>query len=316
MRVARRVIAIVLFISVAALSLANCMSDNSTHSTGDQSLQAPNVASTAQNSDEYKIAPRDLLQLTVFQVPDMNKTAQVDGAGVISLPLIGNTKVGGKTINQAEDEIRTKLGKKYLQSPQVSPSLVKSGQRVTVNGAVKNPTVITIDGVLTLSQAIAQTGGLSEIGNGGRVHLARMSGQSVKDQVFNINEIQSGNVPDPALYGGDIVVVEESGTKVAFKNIRDLLPFAVLGSLLSDVRVKRDLMPLVQLANGLTLYRYRYHWSNTIYVGVLAQEVELTVPEAVSEGADGYLRVNYSQLGIELQTCAEWMASRKSPSCL
>ena len=53
--------------------------------------------------------------------------------------------------------------------------------------------------------------------------------------------------------------------------------------------------------NGLQLYRYRYAWSDTLYVGVLAQEVLEVAPSAVSRGADGYLRVHYARLGLRLQ---------------
>jgi len=86
-------------------------------------------------------------------------------------------------------------------------SLVKSGQRVTVNGAVKSPTVLTVDGTLTLSMAIAQTGGLSDLGSSERIHVARTTGQQVEDSVFNLNDIESGRAPNPTLRGGDIVVV-------------------------------------------------------------------------------------------------------------
>ncbi len=320
MGIAARVFVVTVCI-VSAISLANCAatsssSPNTSIATADPEPTRP----SATTSFEYHVGPRDTLQIAVFQVPDLNRTVQVDSGGFISLPLIGKVKVGGMTVQSAQDEISAKLGKSYLRSPQVSVSLVKSGQRVTLNGAVKNPTVLTIDGSLTLSQAIAQTGGVGELGNTERIHVARVTGQQVKDEVFNLDQIQSGKASDPPLYGGDIVIVEESNTKLALKNVKDLLPFAVIGSILSDVGVKRDLAPLVRLANGLTLYRYHYQWSDTVYVGVLAQDVDLVVPKAVSRGTDGYLRVNYSQLGLELRTCTEWMASRngaeRNVSCL
>jgi hypothetical protein len=191
-------------------------------------------------------------------------------------------------------------------------SLVKSGQRVTVNGAVKNPTVLTLDGTLTLSMAIAQSGGLSELGNSGRVHVARPTGEQVEDSVYNLDDIQAGKTPNPMLRGGDIVVVEESNAKVAFKNMKDVLPFAALGAFLSDARVKRDITPIAKLENGLQLYRYRYAWSDTLYVGVLAQEVLEVAPSAVSRGADGYLRVNYARLGLRMQLWEEWIASHSN----
>ena len=81
---------------------------------------------------------------------------------------------------------------------------------------------------------------------------------------------------------------------------------------LSDTRLKRDIVPVGRLANGLGLYRYRYLWSDTAYVGVMAQEVELVRPDAVVRGADGYLRVEYDALGIRFQTFDEWTAASKA----
>jgi hypothetical protein len=75
----------------------------------------------------------------------------------------------------------------------------------------------------------------------------------------------------------------------------------------SDVRLKRDIALVARLDNGIGLYRYRYHWSDTVYVGVMAQEVAAIVPNAVVQGADGYLRVAYQCLGLRLLTWDEWV---------
>lgn len=78
--------------------------------------------------------------------------------------------------------------------------------------------------------------------------------------------------------------------------------------LVSDVRLKRDIVLVGRLDDGLGLYRYRYLWSDTVYVGVMAQEVAFVHPDAIVQGLDGYLRVNYSRLGLELMTEPEWDA--------
>jgi predicted NAD/FAD-binding protein len=80
-----------------------------------------------------------------------------------------------------------------------------------------------------------------------------------------------------------------------------------LGSAYSDVRLKRDVKLLQTLANGIKLYRYQYRWGDTVYVGVMAQEVAAIVPEAVSQDADGYFRVDYRRLGLRLRTYQDWM---------
>jgi hypothetical protein len=81
----------------------------------------------------------------------------------------------------------------------------------------------------------------------------------------------------------------------------------------SDIRLKEDIVPLMQLSNGLELYRFRYKGSDhTAYVGVMAQEVQKVDPSAVWRDRDGYLRVNYDQIGVEFMTWKEWLV-RKGP---
>jgi hypothetical protein len=66
------------------------------------------------------------------------------------------------------------------------------------------------------------------------------------------------------------------------------------------------------LQNGIGLYRFKYLWGERNYVGVVAQEVATIVPDAVVKGADGYLRVNYTHLGLNLQTWEEWTHDQSS----
>jgi len=55
--------------------------------------------------------------------------------------------------------------------------------------------------------------------------------------------------------------------------------------------LKHDIALLGHLDNGLGFYRFSYNGSDKAYVGVMAQEVQTVVPEAVVRGGDGYLRV-------------------------
>ena len=69
---------------------------------------------------------------------------------------------------------------------------------------------------------------------------------------------------------------------------------------ISDIRLKRDIALLSRLDNGLGQYRYRYLWSDQVYVGVMAQEVEKNLPDAVAALdiiAFGRLAVNEHSTG-------------------
>lgn len=196
-----------------------------------QPASASALADADTAATDYRISPRDILQVSVFQVQDLNNTVEVSEDGTITLPLVGKMRVSGKTTREAEELIADKLGKKYLQSPQVSVSVKTYGKRITVSGAVKAPRVLSDDGNLTLTQAIASAGGTSDLADPSRIHIARLKNQHVQDAIYNLNTIQAGQATDPLLKGGDIVVVEESGTRVALKSVKDLLPFALFATL-------------------------------------------------------------------------------------
>jgi len=74
-------------------------------------------------------------------------------------------------------------------------------------------------------------------------------------------------------------------------------------------------VPLGRLDSGIGIYRFRYRGNDrTIYVGVMAQEVQTIVPNAVSRGRDGYLRVDYDMLRLKFLTWAEWVTRCRSLS--
>ena len=236
-----------------SLLVSNCMETTQTNQTGETSMGAvapgqrasattlardrtrqPILASADAGADltsDYKISPQDILQIAVFQIKDLDSAVQVGEDGNIALPLVGKIQVRGKTTYEAEQTIAGKLREKYLQSPQVSVSIKQYGKRITISGEVKTPRVVPDDGNTTLSQAIANAGGLSELGEPTRIHIARSRDQRVQDEIYNLDAIQAGQVTDPRLRGGDIVVAERSGTQVALKTVKDLLPFAVFATL-------------------------------------------------------------------------------------
>ena len=79
----------------------------------------------------------------------------------------------------------------------------------------------------------------------------------------------------------------------------------------SDMRLKHDIVLLGRLNDGLGYYRFVYNGGHTAYVGVMAQEVRTVAPDAVTRGPDGYMRVSYDLLGLQLRpTTSGWPAAR------
>ncbi len=77
----------------------------------------------------------------------------------------------------------------------------------------------------------------------------------------------------------------------------------------SDMRLKHDIALIGRLDDGLGYYQFVYNGGHTAYVGVMAQEVQAVAPEAVTRGADGYLRVSYERLGLPFETYEQWVAT-------
>jgi hypothetical protein len=77
----------------------------------------------------------------------------------------------------------------------------------------------------------------------------------------------------------------------------------------SDVELKHDISLLGRLDNGLGFYRFVYNGRQRAYVGVMAQEVEAVIPDAVVRARDGYLRVFYGKVGVKFETYDRWLSS-------
>lgn len=182
---------------------------------------------------DYRVGPLDLLEVSVFQVPDLNRTVRINTSGQISLPLIGAIRAGGRTVSELEVEIAARLEAQYLQSPQVTVFVKEfSSQRLTVEGAVKQPGIYPITGKTSLLQAIALAKGFEDLADQRSVIVFRMIEGKKMAALFDIRQIRAGELEDPQLYGDDIVVVETSGVRSAYKSLvdslRGLVGFAAL----------------------------------------------------------------------------------------
>jgi polysaccharide export outer membrane protein len=211
-------------IAVACLApvLAACESDGASPTlvaTASPAMQA----GAAINTTEYRIAPQDMIDISVFQVPSLNRTVQVDGNGIIDLPLIGTLRVGGSSARDVEAEITKRLGAKYVQSPQVTV-VVKDGlaMRFTVDGAVAKPGVYIAKGETTLTQAIAQAGGLGEVGDTDNIVIARVVDGQRTTNAYSLKAIRAGRSIDPPVYGKDTVYVADSAALDTLKFVKDL----------------------------------------------------------------------------------------------
>jgi len=221
------------------LSLSACVSDSlkdvrqgsARMVTTTDDLRPPDTTTASgayQGVTEYRVGPQDVLDIAVYQMAELTRQLRVNSKGMISLPLLGPIQAAGKTVPELEAEITQLLADDYLQDPQVTLYVREyTSQRVTVEGAVAKPGIYALSGRTSLLQAIVVAGGITEEANPRGILIFRVTDGKRMAAVFDLREIRGGNVSDPLVYGDDLIVVDQSGAKSAWKTILQTMP--VLG---------------------------------------------------------------------------------------
>lgn len=217
--------ALVLPCAAAALLLGACADRPGGPIPYNRTLGAPDAPTVVSLESDYRIAPMDTVSVKVFKAPDMSGDYEVDLTGHISMPLVGEIEAANLTTAQLDERLTQKLGEKYLEHPDVSVGVKASSKRsVTVDGAVKAAGSFPVGGTTSLMQAVALAGGTSEEANAHRVAVFRTIGGQRQVAAFDLVAVRRGQAPDPAIYPGDIVVVDGSSIKALQKQILSNLP--------------------------------------------------------------------------------------------
>lgn len=111
---------------------------------------------------EYVVGGRDVLEITVYDEPDLNRKVRVSNRGYISFPLIGEMEVAGLTAAQVEQKIEDLLKQGYLVNPQISISILEfRSSEIYVLGAVNKAGAYPLMGETNLLQALSMAGGIA-----------------------------------------------------------------------------------------------------------------------------------------------------------
>ncbi len=105
----------------------------------------------------------DALKISIYDHPDLESKVRVSANGSIILPLIGNVRVGGLTIEKATQTIASMYSAGYIVNPQVSVFVEEyRSQKVTVLGQVKKPGIYELREATTLLELISKAEGLTQ----------------------------------------------------------------------------------------------------------------------------------------------------------
>lgn len=210
-----------------ALCLSACTSSRmSVVPSGEPAYQLIPPADPNAPRTSYVIVPNDVLNLQVFQEPDLsNEELQVDNVGNIQMPLIGEMSAAGRSPSELAADIAQRLNMQYIVNPQVVVSVAEAAARfVTVEGQVEKPGVYEIDREYTLLSAIARAESPTNVANLDEIVVFRtINGERVAAR-FDLRDVRAGIAPDPQIQGGDVVVVGFSALKGVWQDFLRAAP--------------------------------------------------------------------------------------------
>ncbi len=159
------------------------------------------------------LQPNDVLEVMVYQEPDLATKVTLDDRGMVALPLIGPIKLAGLTLEQATAKIRDMYDKDYLVNPKVTIQVDQFAVlRFTVLGQVQRPGSFEFppNESLNLLEGLAMAGGYTRLAAPNKVTLQRNVNGEVKVFHLDADAMARDKINKPfQLLPSDTVTVEE-----------------------------------------------------------------------------------------------------------
>lgn len=131
----------------------------------------------------YRLGPRDLVSVKVFEAPELNVERRISEDGMLPIPRVGDVRAQGLTDVELAARIREKLEATFLRRATVTVEVQEFRARpISVIGAVKSPGNLQVAGRMTLLEALTLAGGLTE-NQGGTIYVMRRASNGLSDQL-------------------------------------------------------------------------------------------------------------------------------------
>lgn len=199
----------------------------------------------------YRVGSKDLLEIRVLEVPELNVERRVSDGGTIDLPLLGDFPVAGLLASEVRDRLQKLLVEKYVNRANVSVIVREFANKpVSILGAVQKPGSLPISGRFTLLEALSAVGGVTDAA-GRKIYVLRRAENGLSDTLEIDREDlfrSSSSVWNIPIFPSDIVNVQPKSQVRIF----------CLGEVKSPGAVEFDgddritLLSVVAKAGGLT----------------------------------------------------------------
>jgi polysaccharide export outer membrane protein len=178
-------------IFITVVLIAACLS------SGFAQRPALNPIARAYGDSEFKLGPDDVVEVFVYKEQELSTTVVVRPDGKISLPLIGELSVNGKTALELQKEVAQKLTQ-YIAQPTVNVIVKEvNSAKISVLGEVKTPGMYKILSRATVLDAVALAGGFTEYAKRDKVTLYRIGANGQQQRIpINVEDQLKGRKGD------------------------------------------------------------------------------------------------------------------------
>lgn len=188
----------------------------------------------AQQATDYVIGPQDVLMITMFDQDDMTGKYAIDADGTFTFPLVGRVKAGGLTIRELEAELKRLLKDGFFKDPQLSVGVeTYRSQKVHIVGEVRNAGTYSLNGDMSLIEAIARAGSTLTTASGEALIVRQKAGKGSEGPVMpnaentevtsvDLKALQSGALEqNVALRDGDTIFVPRAESVYVFGQVKN-----------------------------------------------------------------------------------------------
>lgn len=203
-------------------------------------------SATVPDQNAMTIGPGDLIDLSVYQVPELIMKVRVDLNGVVSLPLIGDLRLAGLTVRDAQLLIARELIERQLvKKPEVSLFIEEfATQGITVYGEVSTPGIYPLMGPHKLYDAISAAGGLTL--KAGRTVTILHAGRRASEEVIDLSGGKTLEQANVTISPGDTIIVPKAGVVYVLGEVNKP------GAFLMENNTSMSLMKAIALAGSTT----------------------------------------------------------------
>lgn len=235
--------------------------------------------------EDYRLGPGDVVKLNVFEYPDLATETRITQGGGITFPLLGEVKIGGMTLGEAETVIANRLREGgFIRQPQVTVMVLQfQSQQIAVLGQVNKPGKYPIGEASTIMDLLALAGGVVTASASESATLLRENGEKVN---IDLRALFDGDKSqDQPVKGGDTVYVPRAPQFYIYGEVQRP----------GTYRLERNMTvaQAISVGGGLTP-RGTQWWPEVKRRNARGEEEEITVDESDLLQADDVLYVRES----------------------